>query len=287
MADQEYDVVFVGGGLSALLLLKELRSALPERVAVIDPVPLSERPNVNWSYWSYEQTPYDRFAVGTWPQAEVARMPPQPIAPYTMRLVYSADVFAHLGALLREAYLQWLHTTARSIARRGDELYEIVTDAGTIRASWVFDSAPEVFPTYPSPQAPRALVSGTGIRVRADHAVFAVKIFENGGPSADVAFAFDRPRRGRRPARRARRAVARARPRRPPRRGARAGRGARAPRRGGRAAPPPPGLIAQGCVLSALEAHRRAPADHRCGSCRVLACRTPGSCRSSSPASAG
>jgi lycopene beta-cyclase len=190
MVGQKYDVAFVGGGLSALLLLNELRPVLPERVAVVDPHPLSERPNVHWSYWSHEQTPYDRLAVGTWQQAEVADMPPQSIAPYTMRLVYSADVFAHIGTLLNETPLDWLYSTARSITRRDDTFYEIVTDAGTIGASWVFDSAPRVFPTFPSPQAPRALVSGTGIRVEADRAVFDANTATLFDPLDEESFAY-------------------------------------------------------------------------------------------------
>src|SRR3712207_1942373 len=172
MALQKYDFVFVGGGLAALLFLMELRPTLPERVAVIDPYPLSERPLVHWSYWSQEQTLYDRFAIGTWQRAAVADVPPQSIAPYTLRLVRSADVFAHLAELLRAVPVEWLHTTARSIARRDDELYEVVTEAGTIHASWVFDSAVEVAPTFPSSRQPRALLSGTGIHVEADRAVF-------------------------------------------------------------------------------------------------------------------
>ena len=100
MSAREYDVVFVGGGLSALLLLKELRDALPERVAVIDPSPPQEEPPVHWSYWSRGQTFYDRFAIGAWWQARVADMPPESIAPFTMRLVRSTDVFAHMVELL-------------------------------------------------------------------------------------------------------------------------------------------------------------------------------------------
>jgi lycopene beta-cyclase len=195
MADQKYDVVFVGGGLAALLLLKELRETLPERVAVIDPDPLLERPIVHWSYWSHEQTPYDQFAVGTWQRAKVAGIPPQPIAPYTMRLVYSADVFAHLDTLLSETPFEWLHATARSIARRDDEIYEIVTDAGTIRASWVFDSAPEVAPTFPAPQTPRALLSGTGIRVKADREVFDARTATLFDPLDEESFAYLLPLR--------------------------------------------------------------------------------------------
>jgi hypothetical protein len=37
MAVLEYDLVFAGGGLAALLLLGELGPALPDGVAVVDP----------------------------------------------------------------------------------------------------------------------------------------------------------------------------------------------------------------------------------------------------------
>jgi hypothetical protein len=145
---------------------------LPERVAVIDPCSLLERPLLHWSYWSHEQTFYDRFAISAWQRAEVVDVPPESIAPYTLRLVRSADVFAHMADLLRAIPVEWLQTTARSFARRDDKLYEVVTDAGTIHASWVFDSALEVAPTFPSPHQPQALLSGTGVRVKADRAVF-------------------------------------------------------------------------------------------------------------------
>ena len=172
MATPKYDVVFVGGGLAAVLLLKELRSALPERVAVVEPCPPLERPLVHWSYWSHGQTFYDRFAIGAWQQAKVAERPPESIAPFTLRLVNSSDVFAHVDALLNSVPIEWLRTEARSISRRGDELYEIVTDDGTLHARWVFDSALQVAPTFPSPQGPQAVLSGTGIRVAADRSVF-------------------------------------------------------------------------------------------------------------------
>jgi lycopene beta-cyclase len=80
MAAQEYDVVFVGGGLAAVLLLNELRPTLPERVAVVEPYATSERPLIHWSYWSDEQTPYDRFAIGAWRQARVGNTTPQSVA---------------------------------------------------------------------------------------------------------------------------------------------------------------------------------------------------------------
>lgn len=54
--------------------------------------------------------------------------------------------------------------------RRSDGLYEIATDAGTLRARWVFDSA--IDPVFPSPHEPRAVESGTGIHVSADRPVF-------------------------------------------------------------------------------------------------------------------
>ena len=172
MATLKYDAVFVGGGLAALLLLQELRAVLPERVAVVDPSPLLGRSPVHWSYWSREQTPYDRFAVGVWRRAGVAERPPEPITPFALRLVRSTEVFAHINKLLESTPIEWLHTTARSISSRPDGLYEIVTDAGTVHAGWVFDSAPEVSPVFPSSEQPRALLSGTGIRVKADRPAF-------------------------------------------------------------------------------------------------------------------
>lgn len=57
MASNEYDAIFVGGGLAATLLVNALRPGNPERSAVIERWPLSERPPVHWSYWSREPTP--------------------------------------------------------------------------------------------------------------------------------------------------------------------------------------------------------------------------------------
>lgn len=190
MTSREYDLVFVGGGLAALLLLQELRTVLPARVAVVDPCLPQERLPVHWSYWSHEQTPYDQFATGVWRTARVADMPPESIAPFALRLVLSTDVFAHADQLLGSAPIEWLRTTARSIAGLADGLYEILTDAGTLRAHWVFDSAPDVPPVFPSPDAPRAVESGTGIRVEADRPVFDVATATLFDPLDEVSFAY-------------------------------------------------------------------------------------------------
>jgi lycopene beta-cyclase len=190
MAAREHDVVLVGGGLAAALLLKELRADLTGRVAVIDPRPPLERPLVHLSYWSRERTLYDRFAIGTWRRARVGNMPPQPIAPFALRLVRSTDVFAHVDALSRSVPLQWLRAEAHSIARRGDDLYEVSTDAGTIFARWVFDSAVEIPPTFPSPNQPRAVLSGTGIRVTADRPAFDAATATLFDPLDELSFAY-------------------------------------------------------------------------------------------------
>jgi lycopene beta-cyclase len=117
-------------------------------------------------------------------------MPPEPIAPYTLRLVRSSDVFAYLHALLKPARIEWLNAMARSISHQSDGLYRVVTDAGTLRARWVFDSAPEIVPTFPSPHRPRALLSGTGIRVRADRPVFSAGTATLFDPLDERSFAY-------------------------------------------------------------------------------------------------
>ena len=158
--------------MAAMLLLRELGSALSSRVAVLDPCPPSERPTVHWSYWSHVPTLYDRFALGSWQKARVAETPAESVAPYTLRLVRSTDVFAHIAEELRTASIEWLRASAHSVGRRKDGTYEVVTDAGALRAGWVFDSATDVEPVFPSPHWPRAMVSGTGVRVTADRPVF-------------------------------------------------------------------------------------------------------------------
>jgi len=97
----------------------------------------------------------------------VADKPPESLAPFTLRLVRSSDVLAHFEGLMASAPIAWLQTRARSITNLAAERYEIVTDAGTLRARWVFDSATDVPPKFPSQRGPYALESGMGIRVEA------------------------------------------------------------------------------------------------------------------------
>jgi lycopene beta-cyclase len=172
VAVRDYEAIFVGGGLAAMLLLRELGSAVSGRVAVLDPCPPPERPTVHWSYWSRVPTLYDRFAVGSWQKARVAQMPAEPIAPYTLRLVRSTDVFSHIAQEPKTAPVEWLRASARSVERREDGTYEVDTDVGTVRAGWVFDSVLDIEPAFPSPHRPRAVLSGTGVRVTADRPVF-------------------------------------------------------------------------------------------------------------------
>src|SRR5918994_6864310 len=112
MGPQEYDVIFVGGGLATTLLLNELRPALPRRVAIVEPWPPLERPPVHWSYWSRVPTPYDRFAIGVWRWARVAGASPESIAPFALRLVRSTDVLAVMAEALKSLSLERLRTTA-------------------------------------------------------------------------------------------------------------------------------------------------------------------------------
>jgi len=190
MVAREYDLVFVGGGLAALLLLRELGPMLPERVAVVDPHLPQDRPTVHWSYWSHRPTPYDRYAVGAWRKARIADLPPEPIAPYALRLVRSTDVLAGFEDLLGQANIEWLRATVRSIACLTDELYEVVTEEGTLHARRVFDSAVDVDPIFPPSQGPRAVLSGTGVRVKADRPAFDATTANLFDPLDETSFAY-------------------------------------------------------------------------------------------------
>src|ERR671917_1566032 len=171
-AGEYYDAVFVGGGLAATLLLHGLRGAFPERVLVVDPEPPLEGPPVHWSYWSRVPTPYDRLSIGAWRRARVMGAPPQEISPFTLRLVRSTDVFASLEGALEGLPIERRRVAARSVRLLPGGLYEVATGEGTVRARWVFDSAHGVAPRFPSRDRPRAVLSGTGLRVEADGPAF-------------------------------------------------------------------------------------------------------------------
>jgi len=188
MAPEDYDVAFVGGGLAATLLLNELRPASLGRVVVVDPWPLAERPPIHLSYWSQVPTPFDRFAIGAWRRASVADGPPEPLAPFCLRLVRSTDALA--GMAWEGPNVHRLRATARSISRLSDGSYEILTDSGDVRASWVFDSACGIAPVFPSPRRPHAVLSGTGLRVEADRPVFDANVATLFDPLDEASFAY-------------------------------------------------------------------------------------------------
>jgi lycopene beta-cyclase len=190
VAVRDYEAIFVGGGLAAMLLVRELGPALPGRIAIVDPCPPPEKPTVHWSYWSHGPTLYDRFAVGSWQKARVAQAPAESIAPYTLRLVHSTDVFDQIAEESRTVAIEWLGTSARSIERREDGSYEVITDAGAVRAGWVFDSVPDIEPAFPSPHRPRAVLSGTGVSVTADRPVFDAAVATLFDPLDERSFAY-------------------------------------------------------------------------------------------------
>jgi lycopene beta-cyclase len=190
MASEEYDAVFVGGGLAATLLLHGMRAAFPGRVLIVDPEPPVEGPPVHWSYWSRDPTPYDRLSIGTWRRARVMDFPPEPISPFTLRLVRSTDVLASLEEALEGLPIERRRVAARSMRQLPGGLYEVATDEDAVRARWVFDSAPGVSPSFPSQGRPRAVLSGTGLRVEADSPVFDDEVATLFDPLDDRSFAY-------------------------------------------------------------------------------------------------
>ena len=190
MAPEDYDVAFVGGGLAATLLLNELRPASLGRVVVVDPWPLAQRPPIHLSYWSQVPTPLDRFALGAWRRARVADGPPEPLARFCLRLVRSTDALAGMAEVWEGPNVDRLRATARSISRLGDGSYEVLTDSGDVRASWVFDSACGVAPVFPSPRWPHAVLSGTGLRVEADRPEFDANVATLFDPLDEESFAY-------------------------------------------------------------------------------------------------
>lgn len=194
MDSLRYDMIFAGGGLSALMLLRALLESgarLPERIALLDRRFGQDRESVHWSYWSESPSYYDRYALGSWRQAHIGNLAPQPIAPYTHRLVRSSDVLAGLEAALPAA-VERLPLEVSSITLLADGRYGVRAGQETYTADWVFDSIPCISPLFPSGQ-PQALLSGTGIICRSGNAVFSPAVATLFDPLPSGGFAYVLP----------------------------------------------------------------------------------------------
>lgn len=172
MMDENFDIIFAGGGLSALLLLRALEPVAPNlRIAVIDPIKPSKKPLIHWSYWSDEPTYFDQFAIGKWHKAFVKGRGVEPLDPYTLRLVRSNVVLSQLEKDVSHLPTAWIKQRVTNISVAG-EGYSVKCGDVTYHSKWVFDSIPRLEPQFPNPDQPFAFVSGTSIRVKSSKHLF-------------------------------------------------------------------------------------------------------------------
>lgn len=104
--------------------------------------------------------------------------------------MHSTDVLASLSAPLEDLPIERLRASVLSVELKSDGLYEVFTDVGSMRARWVFDSACEVAPAFPSLLGPRAVLSGTSLRVEADGPVFDAETATLFDPLDERSFAY-------------------------------------------------------------------------------------------------
>lgn len=177
-----YDAIFVGGGLSALMLLRAMADSAPRRIAIIEPRRFKPGlvSTVHWSYWSANPSFYDQFAIGRWRQARVGAgtaaggriqpaQDPQDLGNLTLRLVRSADVLTTLQQKIPKA--ERVGERAGSISLLPDGRYQVTVGSQKLTADWVFDSAVQLAPQFPA-TGPHATLSGGGLLVRASQPVF-------------------------------------------------------------------------------------------------------------------
>lgn len=191
MRPKKYDAIFLGGGLSSLMLIKAMGEHAPGRIAIIDSRDICNPRKVHWSYWTMadKHSYYDSFAIASWDAAKLGDSPGQSLKPYTLRVVRSTDVLQNLRSQL-PAY-DLITGTALAIEATSQG-YRVHLNDLAITADWLFDSAPDVSPQFPAGST-GSVLSGTGLLVHSQHPVFNTKHATLFDPLTDGGFAYVLP----------------------------------------------------------------------------------------------
>lgn len=173
------------------MLLRELKlRGLRAEIGIVDASFGEGIRRVHWSYWSKSRSYYDTFSLGQWQRATSDGRPAQPLDPYTLRVVRSDTVLQAIQTEI-DGYAETINAKVRKVSRQSGT-YTLHTDAGTYITTTLFDSIPTLPPVFPA-AGPRGWVSGTGLIVESDHAVFKSQVATLFEPLPDGGLAYVLP----------------------------------------------------------------------------------------------
>lgn len=141
------DVLILGGGCAGLSLAAALAQRAPHlHVHVLEPRPSYARDRT-WCFWNTEPHPFTAGVTHSWAEWRV-RHAGLDVRRRSRRYAYQhlpADRFYQLATEILHNAGHVLSLGVSAIALRpGDNYVEADTDAGLLRARWVFDSRPKV-----------------------------------------------------------------------------------------------------------------------------------------------
>lgn len=149
-AVDEVDVAIVGAGGGGLNLLVELdriaarAGATPPTVALIDPVTRAG-PDRTWCFWDAGRSDLDPAVTRSWSRVALVdragRSRTLDLDPLRYAMIGSGDFYALAEESARRVGAVRLSAPALAVTD-GPDLATVTTDAGTVRARWVFDSRP-------------------------------------------------------------------------------------------------------------------------------------------------
>ena len=147
---QEYDFIMAGGGMAGLSLAHELVTGPYPNASIllVDPETKGENDRT-WSFWTGDQDPLPTLGGGAsivsqaWSQLRFASHEWEhtfDMGDYRYCMVRGADFYDQVLATLEDARGVTFQRSVVQEIRNHEEYADVVTDAGTFRGRWVFDS---------------------------------------------------------------------------------------------------------------------------------------------------
>lgn len=136
--------MMAGGGMAGLSLAHALATGpfADRSILIVDPETKGENDRT-WSYWTRENEPFDSVVAHSWPSIRIASHEwtrEIDLGEYRYCMIRGEDFYARVLDVLENHPLVEFERGSVHEIRNGETCAEVVTDARTVRANWVFDS---------------------------------------------------------------------------------------------------------------------------------------------------
>jgi lycopene beta-cyclase len=139
-----YDIIIAGGGAAGLSLAYQLiNSPLRDRSILLIDKGTKTQNDRTWAFWSDEPTPFEPIVYRSWDQLQLAdddRDQHIDLKGYRYQMIRGIDFYRFVHAALAACpNVTLLHAVVDQIVDGPDQA-QVIIDAQTYKADWVFDS---------------------------------------------------------------------------------------------------------------------------------------------------